>query len=83
MFLDGLGHGYTREGSLEANSVVAYLYFGGAVHVEAYLLEHALGKIHHPVVEVDETMGKGKIIDEIFGEKCEGLYIQPTFITTS
>jgi lysyl-tRNA synthetase, class II len=32
-------------------------------------------------VEVDETMGKGKIIDEIFGEKCEGSYIQPTFIT--
>lgn len=32
-------------------------------------------------VEVDETMGKGKIIDEIFGEKCEGHYIQPTFIT--
>ena len=31
-------------------------------------------------VEVDETMGKGKIIDEIFGEKCEGHYIQPTFI---
>ena len=32
-------------------------------------------------VEVDATMGKGKIIDEIFGEKCEGNYIQPTFIT--
>lgn len=32
-------------------------------------------------VEVDETMGKGKLIDEIFGEKCEGNYIQPTFIT--
>lgn len=32
-------------------------------------------------IEVDETMGKGKLIDEIFGEKCEGLYIQPTFIT--
>jgi len=31
-------------------------------------------------VEVDETMGKGKIIDEIFGEKCEGHYIQPTFV---
>ena len=31
-------------------------------------------------IEVDETMGKGKIIDEIFGEKCEGNYIQPTFI---
>lgn len=32
-------------------------------------------------VEVDATMGKGKLIDEIFGEKCEGNYIQPTFIT--
>jgi lysyl-tRNA synthetase class 2 len=32
-------------------------------------------------VEVNDTMGKGKIIDEIFGEKCEGLMIQPTFIT--
>lgn len=32
-------------------------------------------------MEVDETMGKGKLIDEIFGEFCEGNYIQPTFIT--
>ncbi|NLD23465.1 MAG: lysine--tRNA ligase [Bacteroidales bacterium] len=32
-------------------------------------------------VEQDETMGKGKLIDEIFGEKAEGKYIQPTFIT--
>ena len=32
-------------------------------------------------VEQDETMGVGKLIDEIFGEKCEGTYIQPTFIT--
>lgn len=32
-------------------------------------------------IEVNETMGKGKLIDEIFGEKCEGNYIQPTFIT--
>jgi len=31
-------------------------------------------------VEQDETMGKGKLIDEIFGEKAEGNYIQPTFI---
>lgn len=31
--------------------------------------------------EIDETMGKGKLIDEIFGEFCEGTYIQPTFIT--
>ncbi len=32
-------------------------------------------------IEVDGTMGKGKLIDEIFGEKCEGNFIQPTFIT--
>ena len=32
-------------------------------------------------MEIDETMGKGKLIDEIFGEFCEGNYIQPTFIT--
>jgi len=32
-------------------------------------------------IEVDASMGKGKLIDEIFGEKCEGTYIQPTFIT--
>jgi len=31
-------------------------------------------------IKVDETMGKGKLIDEIFGEKCEHHYIQPTFI---
>ncbi|MDP4203683.1 MAG: lysine--tRNA ligase [Bacteroidota bacterium] len=32
-------------------------------------------------IEANDTMGKGKLIDEIFGEKCEGNYIQPTFIT--
>ena len=32
-------------------------------------------------IEINETMGKGKLIDEIFGEKCEGNYVQPTFIT--
>ena len=32
-------------------------------------------------IDVNDTMGKGKLIDEIFGEKCEGNYIQPTFIT--
>lgn len=32
-------------------------------------------------IDVDDSMGKGKLIDEIFGEKCEGAYIQPTFIT--
>lgn len=47
------------------------------------------GKTEHEIREaakamgiaVDDTMGKGKLIDEIFGEKCEGNYIQPTFIT--
>jgi len=32
-------------------------------------------------IETDPSMGKGKLIDEIFGEKCESLFIQPTFIT--
>ena len=32
-------------------------------------------------IEVDDSMGKGKLIDAIFGEKCEGNYIQPTYIT--
>ena len=32
-------------------------------------------------MEIDDTMGKGKLIDEIFGEFCEGNHIQPTFIT--
>jgi len=31
-------------------------------------------------IEVNDTMGKGKLIDEIFGEKCEGNYVQPTYI---
>jgi lysyl-tRNA synthetase class 2 len=43
---------------------------------EAALFEAA--KSMH--IEVDETMGKGKLIDEIFGAKCEGNFIQPTFI---
>jgi len=41
-------------------------------------LKDVCRKLH---IEVDDTMGKGKLIDEIFGEKCEGNYIQPTFIT--
>ena len=41
-------------------------------------LREVCKKLH---VEVDKTMGKGKMIDEIFGEKCEANYIQPTFIT--
>ncbi|MBN2787604.1 MAG: lysine--tRNA ligase, partial [Paludibacteraceae bacterium] len=41
-------------------------------------LREVCKKLH---IEADDTMGKGKLIDEIFGEKCEGNYIQPTFIT--
>ncbi len=41
-------------------------------------LRETAKKLH---IEVDETMGIGKLIDEIFGEKCEENYIQPTFIT--
>lgn len=44
---------------------------------EAELYEAAKGM----GIEVDATMGKGKLIDEIFGAKCEGNYLQPTFIT--
>ncbi len=40
-------------------------------------LRDACRQLH---IEVDKSMGKGKLIDEIFGEKCEGNYIQPTFI---
>jgi len=44
--------------------------------------EEALRKVANDLgVEIEDSMGKGKIIDEIFGEKCEGKYIQPTFIT--
>ena len=32
-------------------------------------------------IDTDESMGKGRLIDEIFGEKCESNYVQPTFIT--
>lgn len=44
--------------------------------------ETQLREVCHKLgIEVDDSMGKGKLIDEIFGEKCEGAYIQPTFIT--
>ncbi len=41
-------------------------------------LREVCKKLH---LEIDESFGRGKIIDEIFGEKCEHLYVQPTFIT--
>ena len=47
----------------------------GKTEKELYDFAQSIG------IEVNETMGKGKLIDEIFGEKCEGNFIQPTFIT--
>ena len=47
----------------------------GKTEDELRAFAHSIG------IVVDETMGKGKLIDEIFGEKCEGNFIQPTFIT--
>ncbi len=47
----------------------------GKTEQELYEFAKSIG------IEVNETMGKGKLIDEIFGEKCEGNFIQPTFIT--
>lgn len=41
-------------------------------------IREVCGKLN---MEIDDTMGKGKLIDEIFGEFCEGTFIQPTFIT--
>jgi lysyl-tRNA synthetase class 2 len=60
-----------------------------AASIEHYTGFNILGKSEGEIREVakgmgigvDETMGKGKLIDEIFGEKCEANYIQPTFIT--
>ncbi len=47
----------------------------GKTEAELYAAAKGMG------IEVNETMGKGKLIDEIFGAKCEGNFIQPTFIT--
>ena len=47
----------------------------GKSEIEIFTAAKSMG------IDVNETMGKGKLIDEIFGAKCEGKYIQPTFIT--
>ena len=59
------------------NSIKHFTGFDISGKSEAELYEAAKGM----GIEVDATMGKGKLIDEIFGAKCEGNYIQPTFIT--
>jgi lysyl-tRNA synthetase, class II len=59
------------------DSILHFTGFDISGKSEAELFEAAKGM----GIEVNETMGKGKLIDEIFGAKCEGNYIQPTFIT--
>ena len=60
-----------------ADSIKHFTGFDITGKTEAEIREAAKGL----GVPVDETMGKGKLIDEIFGKKCEGNYIQPTYIT--
>jgi lysyl-tRNA synthetase class 2 len=59
------------------DSIMHFTGFDISGKSEAELFEAAKGM----GIDVDSTMGKGKLIDEIFGAKCEGNYIQPTFIT--
>jgi len=59
------------------DAIIKYTGFDISGKTEAELFDAARGM----GIEVDETMGKGKLIDEIFGAKCEGNFIQPTFIT--
>lgn len=58
-------------------SIIDFTGFDISGKTEAELFDAAKGM----GIDVDDTMGKGKLIDEIFGAKCEGNYIQPTFIT--
>ena len=66
---------YARVPILEAIKEHTGLDLNGKTEAEVRDAAKSIG------LEVDETMGKGKLIDEIFGEKCEKHYIQPTFIT--
>tara|TARA_B110000305_G_scaffold40193_1_gene41569 strand:+ start:26362 stop:28074 length:1713 start_codon:yes stop_codon:yes gene_type:complete len=59
------------------DSIISFTGFDIKDKNEKELFEAARGM----GIDVDDTMGVGKLIDEIFGEKCEGQYIQPTFIT--
>lgn len=59
------------------DAIIEYTGFDITGKSESEIYEAAKGM----GVDVDDTMGKGKLIDEIFGEKCEGKFIQPTFIT--
>ncbi len=66
---------YARVPILEAIKIHTGYDVAGMDEVQLREVAQKLG------LEVDETMGVGKLIDEIFGEKCEHHYVQPTFIT--
>lgn len=66
---------YPRVSMTEAIQKFTGFDITGKTEKELYDFAKSIG------IEVDDTMGKGKLIDEIFGEKCEGNFIQPTFIT--
>lgn len=59
------------------DAIIQFTGFDISGKSESELFEAAKGM----GIDVDQTMGKGKLIDEIFGAKCEGNFIQPTFIT--
>jgi lysyl-tRNA synthetase class 2 len=83
------GSSKTTFGEHEINFKAPYARVTMAASIEHYTGFDISGKSEDEIREaakemgigVDETMGKGKLIDEIFGEKCEANYIQPTFIT--
>lgn len=66
---------YPRVSMTEAIQKFTGFDITGKTEKELYDFAKSIG------IEVNATMGKGKLIDEIFGEKCEGNFIQPTFIT--
>jgi lysyl-tRNA synthetase class 2 len=66
---------YARVPILSAIEKHTGFHLGGKTADEIRTIAQEIG------VEVDNTMGIGKLIDEIFGEKCEAHYVQPTFIT--
>ena len=84
MFLDGIEHSYSFKWGFERYDIIAYLQFGSAVHVEAYLLYHLFGKLHHPVVvlvgyiylhcgEFGVVSAVHSLVAEVFGELVDAL----------
>ena len=74
---DSVAHGDAFERCLERYNVVADFYLGGAVYIHAYLLKHAFGEVHHPVVVlvgyVDFHTGKLRIVGTVHAFVAEVL----------